>query len=192
MALFTNVSKSTITVTDSTGLVSTVAPGAEFSSPTQTSSIDLLIADGFIRTGSKYLWAKEITAGIGNTDKVDTLLAKMHNSLTGALSVSYFTPTTGTSIPLTNTNTFAPFPVQTYIFNPAGTIAALTVVTPGFPEDGQEIVMASTQIVTTLTITATATPAGTPTIYGGLAAFTAGGYFKLKYSVAGNLWIRVG
>lgn len=67
----------------------------------------------------------------------------------GAGPTQYSTPLTGTSI------TIAPTTRQV-IVNPAGTIAALTIVTPAAASlvEGQRIGFCTTQIITALTVTA--------------------------------------
>jgi len=73
---------------------------------------------------------------------------------------------------------------------PAGTIAALTITLPAPANlrDKQTLLVTSTQVVTTLTVNGN----GATAVRGAPSAFTANGFFTLKYDLALNVWNRVG
>lgn len=78
--------------------------------------------------------------------------------------------------------------VETLLVKPAGTIAALTVTMPDAPYDGQKFTLATTQIVTALTLNA-----GTgETVKGALTACTANGFATWQFNKADLAWYRVG
>ena len=71
------------------------------------------------------------------------------------------------------------------ILNPSGTFAAGTITLPPVAScfDGQEIVVSCSQVINTLTIT----PNGA-TVIGAPNAFSAGGFFSLRYNVLQASW----
>lgn len=76
------------------------------------------------------------------------------------------------------------------IVKPTGTMAVGTINLPDVDEaeDGQEVLVTCTQIVTTLTVAATGlNVTGAPTT---LAA--ANGFFRMMYDAADTTWYRVG
>ena len=75
------------------------------------------------------------------------------------------------------------------ILTPAGTLSTLTITLPAVANlrDKQTFLSTSTQVVTTLTVGGNGT-----TINGAPTAFTAGGYFKLKYDLTLGTWNRIG
>ena len=92
-------------------------------------------------------------------------------------------PTTGFSITIGNAINFL-------ILTPAGTLATGTVKMPASPQDGQEVTVSSTQIISALTVSANAGQ----TIDGGITAgtFAANSFAKWKYVLATTTWYRVG
>jgi hypothetical protein len=92
-------------------------------------------------------------------------------------NVQYNAPVTGASITI-NASTTA------LLVNPAGTIAALTVVLPATPFNGQSVTVASSQIVTALTVTGT--------IVGTLTTLALGGFARFVYSADASTWFRAG
>lgn len=76
--------------------------------------------------------------------------------------------------------------VEQLILKPAGTLATLTVNMPANPYDGQRVGIASTQAVTTLTMSGNG-----KTLNNGLAALTAGGFGSWRYRAADTSWYRV-
>jgi len=84
----------------------------------------------------------------------------------------YFTPVTTNSITLVNSISF---------INPAGTIAALTIVLPTNPQADQVCSFVSSQIVTTLTLTGTVVGTG-PT------SLAVGTNYKYQYNATTSSW----
>lgn len=74
--------------------------------------------------------------------------------------------------------------VNVLLINPAGTIAALTVVLPASPINGQVCTITSSQIVTALTVTGT--------IVGTLTTLALGGFASFCYSSTAAKWFRTG
>ena len=102
----------------------------------------------------------------------------------GQLTAQYEAPLTGANIPITDSSQNTELRIQ-----PAGTIAALTITFPASTNcvEGQEILMTSSQIVTTLTLAGNGS-----TIQGGATAFTAGGFARYRFDATFTQWIRVG
>ena len=76
------------------------------------------------------------------------------------------------------------------ILTPTGTIAALTIALPasGAAVDKQEVLVNCTQIITTLTVSATGlTVTGAPTTLA-----TANGFFLMRFDAVASVWYRVG
>lgn len=75
------------------------------------------------------------------------------------------------------------------ILQPTGTLAAGTLVLPSSANviDNQEIIVNSTNQVTTLTINGNGS-----TVTGAPSTIAANGYFKLKYNSTLTTWYRVG
>lgn len=89
----------------------------------------------------------------------------------------YAAPTTGQTVTAAVTT-------GVLFIDPAGTLAALTVVLPAGPVDGQIFRMATSQILTALTITGT--------IVGTLTTLAAAGSAQFIYSASGSKWFRTG
>lgn len=89
----------------------------------------------------------------------------------------YAAPTTGQTVT-------ALAGVEVLMINPAGTLAALTVVLPANPVDGQDFCVCTSQIITALTITGT--------IVGTLTTLALGGYAWFIYSATAAKWMRAG
>lgn len=70
------------------------------------------------------------------------------------------------------------------ILDPAGTLAAGTVIMPASPVDGQILVITSSQIVTTLTLSAN----GGQSILGAVPAIALGGRIECQYRTASTTW----
>lgn len=108
---------------------------------------------------------------------------------------TFAAPTVATTVyvPVTGFSIAIPTP-QTEIFwallNPAGTLATGTIVLPlnTAVADGTEILMTSTQTITSLTVSLNGATAasGAPT------TLTAGSFAKLRFYQATNSWYRVG
>lgn len=91
-------------------------------------------------------------------------------------SIQYAAPTTGQTVTADGSNVL--------LLNPAGTLVALTVTLPANPSDGQDFVVATSQIITTLTITGT--------IIGTLTTLALGGFARFVYSATAAKWFRAG
>jgi hypothetical protein len=106
----------------------------------------------------------------------------------GAGPYVYNAPVTGATITLTNTT-------RRLIVDPAGTIAALTIVTPAATTllDGQLLSICGTQIVTTLTMTAGSgtTLTNAPTAMLVPVTTGAASCFGFIYRTANTTWYRV-
>jgi hypothetical protein len=89
-------------------------------------------------------------------------------------------PTTGQSITFSNN-------VKTIILNPATTLAALTIVMPAAPIDGQEVRFSCSQIVSTLTVS----PNAGQSLLNAPVAFVAGQGFSFIYNVSTTTWYRL-
>lgn len=72
----------------------------------------------------------------------------------------------------------------TLTIDPAGTLATLTVNLPSNPQDGDEAIICTSQILTALTVT-------NGTIVGTLTTLALGGYARFAYSSVGK-WFRIG
>lgn len=59
-----------------------------------------------------------------------------------------YVPTTGQTVTVQN----SPAPLINFLIDPAGTLAALTIVMPNAPHDGQQVAMCSKRQVTALTL----------------------------------------
>lgn len=112
--------------------------------------------------------------------KIGTSLDLINLKGTADQSYSLQTPTTGFSITIGSG-------VKTLILNPAGTLANGTITMPASPINGQEVRVCSSQIVTSLTVSANAgqTITGAPTTIG------VGGGFAYIYNSSGTNWYRL-
>lgn len=91
--------------------------------------------------------------------------------------MQYAAPTTGQTVTaLVN--------VEMIMLDPAGTLATLTVIMPPTPFDGQECVIATSQVITALTVTGT--------IVGALTTLALGGFARFIWSATGAKWFRAG
>ena len=119
--------------------------------------------------------ANEVAIATGTTGKID--LSFLPESL-----YSVQVPVTGFSITVAAA-------IYTQILNPAGTLATGSVKMPASPvPDGFELVLASTQTVTTLTMTANTSQ----TLKNGLTTIAAGGFAKWKFQLSSLTWFRIG
>lgn len=94
-----------------------------------------------------------------------------------AVQYSITTPLTGTTVSGVG---------QEAVINPAGTLAALTVVMPASPVDGQRFKIFSSQTLTSLTLT----PGTGNTMTGGVTTLAANGSVEYTYNVSGATWTR--
>lgn len=100
-----------------------------------------------------------------------------HSSAEVDTSYTYNQPATGATITTATGE-------QRTIIDPAGTIAALTLTTPPSPVNGQIWGFASTQIVTTLTITGTAGA----TVNAPPASMAVDSNYRMIYRATGTTW----
>jgi hypothetical protein len=116
------------------------------------------------------------------------------SSLLAYFQQTFASPTLATNIytPATGFNLAVPTPVaaqQWMLIQPAGTLAAGTVTLPlntGTP-DGTEVLVTTTQIITTFTLAAN----GAAQLYGAPTTLAAGAYFRMRYVQATNSWYRI-
>lgn len=73
------------------------------------------------------------------------------------------------------------------ILTPVAGYAAGTIVMPAAPADGQEVVVNSTQSVTTLTVSGNGS-----TVTGAPSTLAANGFFRMKYAAVLSTWYRIG
>ena len=106
----------------------------------------------------------------------------------------FASPTVATNLytPGTGFNITVPTPVseqQWMIIQPAGTLAAGTITLPlntGTP-DGTEVLVTTTQIITSFTIAAN----GASNTYGAPTTLAANAFFTMRFYQATNSWYRV-
>lgn len=94
-------------------------------------------------------------------------------------TVSYSAPTTGSTINASTSGNV------THFINPAGTILALTFSLNPSPTDGDMVTIASSQIVTGLTMSG-------GTVIGPLTSMAVGTFATYQYSADATKWFRVG
>ena len=101
------------------------------------------------------------------------------------LTTNIYVPTTGFSISVPTPTTEQ----QWMLLTPAGTLAAGTIVLPlnTATPDGFEVLVTSTQIITTFTLSLNGAAAanGAPT------TLAANGFFRMRYVQANNAWYRI-
>jgi hypothetical protein len=102
------------------------------------------------------------------------------SNLASAGQVETIVPTTGQTKTISDTTNL-------YIMNPAGTLATLTVVMPTNPYDKQIITIATSQIITALTLNAGAGQ----TILNVPTTLAAGGFCSYVYILANTKWYRL-
>jgi hypothetical protein len=114
--------------------------------------------------------------------------------------LSYFqqtfaAPTVATNlyVPTTGFNITVPTPVseqQWMLLQPASTLASGTITLPlntGVP-DGTQLLVTSTQVITTLSISLN----GASAVSGSPTALASGGFFTLRFYQPTNTWYRIG
>lgn len=107
---------------------------------------------------------------------------------------TFAAPTVSTNlyVPATGFNITVPTPVseqQWMLLQPAGTLASGTITLPlntGVP-DGTQLLVTSTQTITTLSIGLN----GAAATFGAPTTISAGGFFTLRFYQATNSWYRV-
>lgn len=125
--------------------------------------------------------------GADRRASIAALIALIQSSLTesGDLVTQYASPNaTGFSVTVAPPSTGANVHL---LMTPLAGYAAGTVVMPASPVDGQQVVVTSTQAVTTLTVSGNgASVNGAPT------TLAANGYFRLRYDQINNSFNRIG
>lgn len=97
-------------------------------------------------------------------------------------SKQLFTPTTGQSVQILDGDG------DIYVMvKPTSTLLALTIIMPTNPKDGQNITICSSQIITGLTITSSATINAIITTFAAI-----NGYASWSYDSTNNMYFRVG
>jgi hypothetical protein len=104
--------------------------------------------------------------------------------LVGAASDEYIPNNKRLITPLTGATDTMVDHDRVLIVKPAGTIAALTVVTPANPFDGQELILSFSQIVTALTMTI----GGGKSMVGALTAAAVGTSKRWVYNASDTTW----
>ena len=118
---------------------------------------------------------------------LNTLLAFFQQQFAApTLATNIYTPTTGFSIGV-------PTPVsqqQWMLLQPAGTLASGTITLPlnTITPDGTEVLITSTQIITTLTVGLN----GASNAFGAPTTLAANGFARLRFVQAQNSWYRIG
>ena len=118
---------------------------------------------------------------------LNTLLAFFQQQFASpTLATSIYTPTTGFSIGV-------PTPVsqqQWMLLQPAGTLASGTITLPlnTITPDGTEVLITSTQIITTLTVGLN----GASNAFGAPTTLAANGFARLRFVQSQNSWYRIG
>lgn len=92
-------------------------------------------------------------------------------------SVQYAVPTTGGTVNVNNNGTVK------LLLNPTGSLLALTVNLPSAPENGDSVTLASSQIVTTLSMTG-------GTIIGPLTSLAVGTFVSYIFNSDSGQWFR--
>jgi hypothetical protein len=108
---------------------------------------------------------------------------------------TFAAPTVATNLytPSTGFNDTVPTPVseqQWMILQPAGTLATGTITLPlntGVP-DGTEVLITTTQIITTFTLALN----GATAAFGAPTTLSANAFFRVRFYQATNSWYRIG
>ena len=117
---------------------------------------------------------------------LNTLLAFFQQQFAApTLATNVYTPTTGFSIGV-------PTPVsqqQWMLLQPAGTLASGTITLPlnTITPDGTEVLITSTQIITTLTVALN----GASNAFGAPTTLAANGFARLRFVQSQNSWYRI-
>ena len=117
---------------------------------------------------------------------LNTLLAFFQQQFASpTLATNVYTPTTGFSIAV-------PSPVsqqQWMLLQPAGTLASGTITLPlnTITPDGTEVLITSTQIITSLTVGLN----GASNAFGAPTTLAANGFARLRFVQSQNSWYRI-
>lgn len=103
--------------------------------------------------------------------------------ITGATSYGYSlqTPVTGFGIIIPNN-------IRSVVLDPAGTLSSGNITMPSSPFDGQEVKIASSQIITTLNHQ----PNSGQSLKGNLTTLSANGFGTWVYASSNSTWYRIG
>lgn len=144
---------------------------------------DLMLAGnrtGFIDSGGSGIRISATNSGGGIIIDATTTGGNGLIKLSGTLAdttQSFQTPTTGFSITLSNV-------IWHTILDPAGTLATGTITMPAAPIDGQIVNVRSSQVITSLTVSANAGQS----IKGNPTSLAVGGTFECLYRNANTTW----
>jgi hypothetical protein len=117
---------------------------------------------------------------------INSLLAYFQQTFAApTLATNVYTPGTGFSIAV-------PSPVsqqQWVLLQPAGTLASGTITLPlnSITPDGTEVLITSTQIITSLTVGTN----GASNAFGAPTTLAANGFARLRFVQAQNSWYRI-
>ena len=117
---------------------------------------------------------------------LNTLLQFFTDNFTSPVLVpNLYAPLAGFSLDVPQ-----PTASQWMILQPVSTLASGTITLPlnTTTPDGTEVLITSTQIITTLTIG----PNGAANVFGAPATLAANGFARLRYVAATNSWYRIG
>jgi hypothetical protein len=117
---------------------------------------------------------------------LNTLLEFFTDNFTSPILVpNLYAPLAGFSLDVPQ-----PIASQWMILQPVSTLASGTITLPlnTTTPDGTEVLITSTQIITTLTIG----PNGAANVFGAPATLAANGFARLRYVAATNSWYRIG
>lgn len=95
------------------------------------------------------------------------------------ISQSFQAPTSGATLTATSG-------LGAFIIEPAGTIAALTVVLPPSPTEGQIFELSTTQTITAISVSG----ASSETVWGAQQMLVANGGMSWRYRAADTTWYR--
>jgi hypothetical protein len=112
---------------------------------------------------------------------ISDLMVVINGLLGGSFTVSF-----SFQRPLTGATLTATTGLGAFVIQPAGPIAALNVVLPPGPTDGQIFELSTNQTITAMAVTA---PAGA-TVQQGSGMLTAGGGMSWRYHPADTTWYR--
>jgi hypothetical protein len=108
-------------------------------------------------------------------------MSDMYSQLVNGLLadvLQYSVPTAGTTVIVAPSTTLL-------LIDAGGLLANLTVTLPATPTDGQRLVIASSGIITVLTING-------GTVKGLLTSLSVNGYARFAYSMQAGAWFRTG
>lgn len=136
-----------------------------------------IFTDNFILIGDDSFITDVSSTTIGQVfTKTGPHTEQFASPASGIYTIQNAAPTTGTTVTSNGATQL--------VLNPAGTLAALTVAFPASPTNGQLFSIASTQIITALTLTSTSTINGT------ITTLAANGGATWVFDTSLTAWIR--